>query len=572
MQSSETSRLRHALARVERQRRNSLPLGGNEGILDLLSWTAVYRCWLRPGQQFNLTEHLYLVDIYNCRSREMVIYKASQMGASEFAVSYALHACDQEQATVLYVFPTDTHVSDFSSARINPALEASSYLSKIVVSGQGSRATGTADKRGADRVTLKRVRDRFLYLRGAQVSPSGNAPQLKSVDADKVVFDELDEMDSRAPIIGVKRLGHSRIAARLDISTPTYTGRGIHARFLESDQREWHVRCEACGERQPLTVHSLVMEWDDLERPVAWHGLKDERAFLACRKCGRELDRLGRGEWVAAYPEQAVTGYHLTKLFARTADLNAIIEQLRKADETIRKECFNQDLGLPYKPRGGQLTNETLDNCRRDYGHGPARGERPFIGVDVGSVLHVVVRGPLDAEGERPQRFAGELATFDELGRLIRQFHPRRVVIDALPETRMARALQADFPDGLIWLAYYTEGSKDEAAVRFDLKNGTVTVDRTRALDATLSGFSPVVQENTLPAGARDIGGGEYYRQLTSLVRVVEEGGRGKADVARYIAETPDHYAHAENYCWVATQAPRAKGLGVALGRRTRGW
>lgn len=568
MPSSGTSRQRLALAKIEQQRRRATEDGQNgvDGRMDLLSWTAVHRCWLRPGQLFDLTSHLYLVDIYNCRAREQVIYKASQMGASEFAVSFALHACDQDRATVLYVFPTEGHVSDFSSARINPALEASPYLSKIVVAGS------TSEKRGADRVTLKRVRDRFLYLRGAQVSPSGAAAQLKSVDADKVIFDELDGMDPRAPTIGVKRLGHSLIPGRLDISTPTYTGRGIHARYLESDQREWHVRCEGCGERQPLTVNHMVAEWDEMERPVAWHGMKDSRVYLACRKCGRELDRLSRGEWVAARPEQSVAGFHLSKLFSSTADLGAIISQLRKVDETVRKECFNQDLGLPYKPRGGQITNEMLDACRRDYSHGPVRGERGFMGVDVGRMIHVVIRGPLDAEGERPQRYAGEVATFDELGRLIRQYRPRRVVVDAMPETRMARALQADFPDGLVWLAYYTEGSKDEAAVRYEAKNGNVLVDRTRSLDATLAGFQEAVQENTLPAAARDIGGGDYYRHMTASVRVVEQGGRAGRDLARYVADDPDHYAHAENYCWVAAQATGARGLGIAVGRGAKGW
>ncbi len=262
----------------------------------------------------------------------------------------------------------------------------------------------------------------------------------------------------------------------------------------------------------------------------------------------------------------------MSKLFSATADLTAIIGQLQRTDETIRKECFNQDLGEPYTPRGGQLTEAVLDGCRRDYGHGPMRGERPFMGVDVGTVLHVVVRGPLDANGERPQRFAGEVATFDELGRLIRQYRPKRVIIDAMPETRMARQLQGDFPDGLVWLSYYTEASKDERPARFDAKNGTVTVDRTRSLDATMAGFSEVVQENTLPAAARDIGGGDYYRHLTGIVRVIEERRRDGAALARYVAAGADHYAHAENYCWVATRAATTSGLGVAIGRGAKGW
>lgn len=537
----------------------------SEHALDLLAWTALYRAWLREGQLFDLSRHLYLVDIYNCRAREIVIAKASQMGASEYAVSYALHACDQRRATVLYVFPTETHVGDFSADRINPALEASPYLNALVVGGRDG------GKRGADRVTLKRVRDRFLYLRGAQVSPGGSAPQLKSVAADVVIFDELDEMDPRAPIIGVKRLGHSPIGGRLDISTLTYHGRGIDARFQESDQREWHVRCGGCGEWQPLTVDQMVIEWDDLGRPTAWHGMGDGRVWLACRKCGRELDRLAQGRWVARYPDRPIAGFHMSKLFSATADLMTIIAQLQKTDETVRRECFNQDLGLPYRPRGGQLTEGALDSCRRDYGHGPVRGERPFMGVDVGSLIHVVVRGPLDAEGERPQRFAGAVTTFDELGRLIRQYRPRRVVIDGLPETRMARKLQEDFPAGLVWLAYFTDRGKDEEAVWFDKEKGTVSVDRTRTLDGMLEGFSEVMQENTLPANAREIGGGDYYRHMTEPVRVIEEGRRAAA-VARYVSERADHYCFAENYCHVAAMGGKMRRLGVVAGMGAKGW
>lgn len=533
--------------------------------LDLLSWTAVHRAWLREGQLFDLAHHLYLVDIYNCQAREIVIAKASQMGASEYAISYALHACDQRRATVLYVFPTETHVGDFSAERINAALEVSPYLSKLVVGGRDG------GKRGADRVTLKRVRDRFLYLRGAQVSPSGNAPQLKSVAGDIVIFDELDEMDPRAPVIGVKRLGHSAIGGRLDISTLTYHGRGIDARFQESDQREWHVRCASCGEWQPLTIHQVVLEWDELERPTAWHGMNEGRAFVACRKCGRELDRVGRGQWVAAHPERPIAGFHLSKLFSATADLMPILAQLQKTDETTRRECFNQDLGLPYRPRGGQLTEAALDGCRREYAHGPVRGERPVMGVDVGNLLHVVVRGPLDADGERPQRFAGEVATFDEVGRLIRQYRPRRVVIDGLPETRMARKLQEDFPRGMVWLAYFAERSKDEEPVHFDREKGTVVVDRTRTLDATLEGFSEVMQANTLPANAREIGGGDYYRHMTEPVRVIEEGKRTAA-MARYVSERPDHYCFAEAYCHVAALGAKQSGLVVVAGRGVKGW
>jgi hypothetical protein len=527
-----------------KQRQKSQPLS-------LIEWMRRNRRMLVPDRALDLEHHPYLLDIYNCTAQQMVICKASQVGASEYLISHALHAADQRSATVLYVFPTDAHVSDFSSARIGPAIEASPYLASIVIEGGGSQAEG---KRGADRVTLKRVRDRFIYLRGARVDPDGTAAQLKSIDADVLYLDELDEMDPRAPAIARKRLGHSRIAEERTVSTPTYTGRGIHAEYQASDQREWHVKCQHCGEWQPLTINQVVMQWDQLGRPVAWHGQSEGCAFVACRKCATEFDRTAPGQWIATWPGRSVAGFHLTKLCSSIVNLIDIVRALNTTDETARKECFNQDLGEPYTPRGGQITDTALDECRREYAHGPVAGEKTVMGVDVGRVLHCVIRGPDDKEtGERPQRWAGEADSFDEVGRLMKRFGVKRLVIDALPETTKARELQAAWPAGVVWLAYYTTqkvGSKRAEPMQWDNANGVVNLDRTRTLDAL---FGEVLDKKlTLPANAREVR--DYYAHLKSMVRAIEDGTGGQR-MAQYIETGPDHLAHAENYCMVAAEA-----------------
>ena len=528
--------------------------------LSLLAWTQSKRPLLGPDKPIDFTAHPYLLDIYNTKAKRLVIYKASQMGASEYLISYAFHAADQRQATVLYVFPTDVHLRDFSAGRIGPAIAASDHLSSIVVPAHG---------KGADRTTLKRVRNRFLYLRGGKVAPDGSAPQLKAVDADVLILDEVDEMDRRAPTIAEKRLGASKIAEVRLVSTPTYHDIGIHAAWQLSDQREWHVRCWRCGERQPLTIDSIVTEWDELQCPTTWHGQQEHRAWTACRKCGRELNHLAQGEWVAAKPDVGVIGFHLTRLFSPVVDLLAIVKSLSTVDETVRKETFNQDLGLPYVPRGGKLTAETLDACIRDYGLGPKSDEVTTAGVDVGSVLNVVIRGPADAEtGERPLRYAAGIPTFEELATVLTKFKVKTCVVDALPETREARKFQAALPTGVVWLAYYVSqktGTKKLKPIEPNSLERIVNLDRTRTLDEM---FAQVYAgTRTLPLDIKVVT--EYYKQMQTSVRVVEKMRSGES-VARYVETGADHYAHAENYESVAASGSLMAGgsVGVVTMRR----
>ncbi|NJN53991.1 MAG: hypothetical protein HC804_04065, partial [Anaerolineae bacterium] len=88
----------------------------------------------------------------------------------------------------------------------------------------------------------------------------------------------------------------------------------------------------------------------------------------------KQLNRLAMGEWVAARPGVKVVGFHLSKLFSPTGDLLAIVDALQEVDETKRRETINQDLGLPYKPRGANITDVVLDECRRQYAHGAVKG------------------------------------------------------------------------------------------------------------------------------------------------------------------------------------------------------
>lgn len=527
----------------------------------LLGWMFAARSLLAEGVPFDLGRHLYLKDIYKDTAPEMIVMKSGQAGVSEYCVSRALWSCDRRGMNVLYLLPTLGDIGDFSQMRIGTAIEASAYLRDVVIEG---RQDG---KRGSDRVMLKRVRDRWLVLRGTQVKLGAaqrerrtGAARLKTVPVDLVIYDEFDEMPAGIEALASKRLGHSEHKEQLWVSTPTYPGMGIHAKWLESDQRRWFVPCPSCSHRQTLTLEHVVIEWDDLERPAAWHGQGEERAYCACEQCGAEVDRLAAGEWVAAHPGRSLVGYTINKLATAQNDPLDVVKGFLAVDESKRQEAFNQDLALPYKPRGGGLSDDVLDACMREYAHGVVPGERCFMGVDVGRVLSVVIRGPANVNtGELPQRYAGEVPNFEDLGRLIRQYNVVTCVVDALPETRKAREFQQALPQ-VVWLAYYGGAGLEKAgapvAWKVDtavmpngerMRCGTISIDRTRILDEAFARMYD--QTHTLPGHIRALG--NYYDQMKAPLRITEDDRTGNA-VARYVETGADHYAHAEAYCTAA--------------------
>lgn len=536
--------------------------------IDLLEWMGKFRPLLTAGRPFDLHGHEYLRAIYADDAQEVRYKKAAQVGISEYLISWMLYMAAERDCTGFYVMPTDGHVSDFSAARLGPAIDplVSPKLAALITSGSGG-------KRGADKVTLKRVGNRFIYFRGGQIQDRADAghgrrqqsAQLKSVDGDTLVLDELDELDARVPPIARKRLLHSDVAGVRIASTPTYAGMGISESYDETDQREWMMRCISCGERQVLALVNLVLEWDALERPVSWYGKDQGEPYVACRKCNKPLDRAGPGEWVPLYPGRRIHGYHITGLISVRKPLQPMIDGLMSVDETTRKETFNQDLGLSYTPSESEkLTESTLNACGRQYALGPTAGEITYMGIDVGRVLNIVIRGK-EPDGNRPLRYAGQHEGFDEALRLVERFKCKTVVIDALPETRKARELQKRLSRLQCWIAYFGDqpkGAKTEQPAHWNARELEVDIDRTRAMDATLALFANAAMldengvylpGNTLPGNARAIR--DYYAQMMAPSRILTEDAKGNK-IAVYVATQPDHFAFAELYCAMAYLCP----------------
>ena len=473
----------------------------------------------------------------------VVIQKSAQVGLTELCVNLAIWAAALPWAArgnVLYLMPTQNQMDDFAQARFDRAIQDSPDLLRRLQPEPPRR-------KGADSKRLKRVANGWIFMRGADARR-----QVASVDADLVILDEYDQMADGILALARKRLASSRAGLLRVASTPRLPESGVNGLYLQSDQRRYHLPCPACAAFQPL-------EWDA--------NVDQACAQLVCRHCAAPMDVMREGRWIAQAPgNQEIHGYLLNRLYSPWCDLPAMIAASQAVTPLALQEFYNSDLGEVFAPPGGGLSIDTLDQGRRDYGCDDYAGQPCDMGVDVGTKLHVIVREhrgehraipggfeDVRRDGPAPLWYAGTVDTFDALDALVARFQVQHLVIDAQPETRLAKDC-ATRHGGAV--AYYSR--HDGAHERFRAAGSEparVQLDRTLAIDETFQRFRDGTA--TLPREARGLGGrmasgiGEYYRELLALKRALSQDADGNWS-ARWEHVGADHFAHAEVYCQAA--------------------
>lgn len=515
-----------------------------QGLVAYQPTTLTLEGWAREnrnfkGKNFGFDGHEYLRELYseeNARNPYVVLEKAAQMGASEYAMTRLFWFLDRFPKTkVIYFLPSERLVQDFSSDRIAPIVDDSPRLSKI--------ASGTQN------VGLKHIGHSSLYLRG-MFHKAG----VKSVDADFIIFDELDEAAPKNKQQAIERISHSRHGLVLELSTPTLPGYGIDLEWGNTDQRFWHV---ACGCREGCILEDTFPE---CVVPVG------EGYVLRCPKCGKEglnpCEPAIVGEyrgWIPKVPEKREKrGYHLTQLFSTVIPLKNIMGLWHSGRD--RDEFYNSKLGMPFAGDRMPLTLDVLRACQvEQYALEPKReseADRIFMGVDQGLELHIWMTKLLPNGkrkliwAERTKYSAGH-DPFQRVNELIKKVKPNCVVMDAMPNIVPARAL-ADAHRN-VYVCHYNETQKD--AFKFDRDTKKVIAHRTDTIDEMVDDW--LQQVYVIPSGNAEVDFSfSHFKSMAKVIETDEETGISRNV---YIHVGPDHYAHAATYEWLAAHGPYGK-------------
>ena len=468
------------------------------------------------GKPFTYERHEYLIDPYKDNHPHQVEMKATQMGlTSKAMLKVAYGARYGGYRGILYLFPSKSDVTDFSKGRIDPLIDEN---------------PDTICKwfNDTDSANIKRIWNAFLYLRGMK-----SRVGLKSIPVDFIVMDELDEAPQNAVDMAMERMAHSEFKEILKLSNPTLTDYGIDKAFQETDQRYWLLRCEKCNE-----YTCLEDTFPDCLKIV------NGRVIRACQKCHAERTPSSSTSGAKKPSITDKRGYHYSQLFSHFVNPGDILHQFRTTNNLT--DFYNLKIGIAYVEAENRLSvQEVLALCGNEGISSQDKGPC-YMGVDQGKDLHVVI-------GKKHGQKSGQIVHIDvykdweELDRLMGNFNVSRCVVDALPETRNARAFAERFK-GKVFLNYYNIHQKGSYA--WNEKELIVSCNRTESLDASHKEIMD--QSIVLPKECEIVK--EFAQHLRNVAKKLEEDEETGSKRYVYVKLGADHFRHSFNYEAMARQ------------------
>ena len=479
------------------------------------------------GIPFRFDKHKYLLEPMLSQHPRVSVRKGTQGGWTLAMMIKSLHALIFGPVTqgVIYIFPTDIKVGEFSQLRWTPLLDHNPvHIAKHVIK--------------TNNVHNKRIGQGNLMMRGAQLTTriggvEAESASARSDPADVLVFDEKDLFPPKAIGKYEGRLGHSLLKWQWSLSNPTIPDYGIDLDWQAGDERHLMIRCDACNAWTCL----------EIEMPGCLRRMADGQVIRACVHCGRQID-IDRAQWVPKYPSRSKdhVSYWWSQLnsqYVTAAELLGAYEHPPRGD---LGDVMRLKFGLPYLDSQYGLSSPQILLCCTQEPAATHSLIQTAIGVDVGPQwLHTVVGYRVSEDAYRIIACL-LVRDFDELKRTARAFRAGTQSVDNEPEIRQARNYQAT-GQGRIWLSDYTEAVGPAA---YDVATGVVRVNRTEILDDThyyLShpGRLLLPKENQFVT--------MFAEQCATMVKVILRDEVTGKTVARYITRDKggvgDHFRHA---------------------------
>jgi len=389
------------------------------------------------GNEFTFKNHNYLYPLFADRSEDIVLMKAAQMGATVFMLVKSYHMGLFPESwgfhgaiKIGFYFPEHRGVSRMVKDRAIPMMyTCDDLLPYAKEQRQDIRPVGDSSLY-------------FLYMGGTSTKDSVPLNVLFFDEVRLVNLDDIMQAHHRVLHSHPRRYKHH-------VSTAGYPQDDIHALFLKSDQKWWHVKCESCGHYQcmPQAFPDCIAEHT--------HGPKAGQCYYICLKCKSKINDVQKGGFIAAKPGHPVSGYQISQLNSRLITPYEILNQYR--DATDKKEFYNSILGIPFVNKESKpVTEDMLDNNVRPLLRWGEATSQTFMGIDQMMGLNYAII--LEKVGAEKRVVWFEIVDEDDpwtrMYELMQEFKVSVCVCDAVPNSNEAAKFARAF-ERKVFLAYY---------------------------------------------------------------------------------------------------------------------
>lgn len=492
------------------------------------------------GKNWSFKDHEFQLAIVSEPSREMAVQKCSQVGISEVEIRKCMSfLCMNPGRSAIFTLPTATLSLKFSKSRVDPVIDQSKFLSKLVKAGSN----------GSD---YKQIGTSGFYLGGAQTTA-----QAISIPADYLVHDEIDFSNQAALSAYESRITHSNFKIRRKVSTPTVTGYGINKELEDSTKNRYACRCSHCEKVVFVDFFNDVVI-PGLDKPFSKFDASDlknpkykiEEAYLACPLCRRNIEESlrdsSRRQWVKEHPEREVAGYYI-----RPFDLmkyNPTVPVIKRI-RSYRKiqDYHNFTHGVTYTSDENEVNLTVVESCKTSeflY-----QGSGYYMGVDVGKKLYVTIGKHV---GDKFVIVAYHLVnasedTAGELKTIYDQYGCYRMVIDAAPEWSLCRTLMSLLGSSVNACVYVKENARKPGIYTIKEEDNMLLACRTSAFNLMVSEINK--RKFIFPMSDVMITVKEHLHGM----KKVEEIDENEERVSTWAKIGEDHYFHSTMYCWLAS-------------------
>ena len=532
-----------------------------------------------PGR-FRIDRFPFLREIHEVLSpehlaREVTILGSAQWGKTVSIINPVLGAWHEYgPVDSLVVHPTHSAATEWIDNKWLPMRRSAPSL--LAVFGDG---------RGGDQRDAKFNQETIARNGSLKITSAGSPDDLAGTTRRLVVMDDVAKFDMHVKgdpeALALSRASGFEDAKILRVSTPQIKGTcRVSNAFQRSDQRHFHVPCPHCDHFAPL-------EWENFKRNIDPQNLA--AAHFTCDACGAQIEHrhkremVLRGKWVAHNPAGDHPGFFLWRAYVPQRDWRSIAVnyaqlmgwstlsaqeggdegQESAVEAETEQTFFNDVLGLPYEqatnaPKWEKIRDRVESpeegEQRRGRGIVPARGVILSAGVDLQAdriEVHVVAFGPnfrrwvvdylvipfqiSDEEGTRALDALLKSTWRTEKGLRL----PLDIlVIDSGAYTDAAWSYAKRHPWSRVILIKGAKGDTGPimSAMKFEHRaDGRAKRRQKRAFMLNVSQmkgefYHALEEQDPLKRGFVDFPlglGDEYYRQITSEVRVIRRSSSG---------------------------------------------